>query len=755
MEKNSLLTVTIGFLFCTVILTACGGGGGGGGGSKIVAPTYDGGASVAAKTTVIMPGDIDCPNGGVLVETGIDVSGNGLLDDDEVSNFEKICSGAATLINLTEEGAGFNCANGGIKIDVGLDASGEGTLDVDEITATDYICNGEILVGGAPQTTVNPVDASAITHLGEITINFSEPMNSTTLLLGGDMGPESDGGEWTSFYTLKLSPSTLAGWIAGTARTLTVDAEDLNGNPITQLSLSYDVERILYVSVDHGNASNINPGTQDAPKASIPSAIAVYNLYSTTGEIRVAAGLYRNELTGQVVELFDGLKLYGGYSPVDWSLRDPEEYKSIITNANGGGTAIEPRCTVCAGFGISTSTIVDGFEIYGASGSYSSSIFAQAGAALIIQNNTIYGGQGSTVSYGIINVSSSPIIQNNIINGGSGASSFAISNYSGSSALIQNNTIDGGSGATWSRGIYTKDSSPTIQNNTINGGSGGVSHGIYNYNDSPTIENNIIDGGKGVNTSVGIVSTTSSALSYLATPIIQNNVIRGGSGGNSSEGIDLYETSPVIQSNIIDGGTGGLYSHGILSDFSIPVIRNNTINGGSGGDETTGITLFANYSAASLFTIENNIVFTADTASVANHCINEGNVSLLLRNNDLLSCSTALYVNYVGTGGNCSGDTTRDCLTAIADVNSLSDTTASDNVSVDPLFEDIDGTDNDITTMDDNDWHLTFSSPTSVTTGGLDGGPLGEDFGFTTDKDGTTRTGNNTTGWSMGAYEYD
>ena len=109
----------------------------------------------------------------------------------------------------------------------------------------------------------------------------------------------------------------------------------------------------------------------------------------------------------------------------------------------------------------------------------------------------------------------------------------------------------------------------------------------------------------------------------------------------------------------------------------------------------------------------------------------------------------------MGTGGDCSGDTRKNCLTAITDLNSLVDTTASDNVSVDPSFEDIDGLDNNIETMDDNDWHLTFLSPTSITTGALDGGPSGQDFSFTTDMDGATRTGNGSTGWSMGAYEYD
>ncbi len=84
----------------------------------------------------------------------------------------------------------------------------------------------------------------------------------------------------------------------------------------------------------------------------------------------------------------------------------------------------------------------------------------------------------------------------------------------------------------------------------------------------------------------------------------------------------------------------------------------------------------------------------------------------------------------------------------IGDVNTLTDIIngMGGNVSVDPVFVDIDGADDDITTMDDNDWHLTGSTTTDISTGGLN---LSADF--TTDKDGVTRTDP----WSMGCYEFD
>lgn len=78
------------FLFSVALgLGACfeiGGGGGSHGRS--------GNPSTAANAVVIAPGDLDCPYGGTLVETGIDENANGVLDASEVDNSEKVCNGA-------------------------------------------------------------------------------------------------------------------------------------------------------------------------------------------------------------------------------------------------------------------------------------------------------------------------------------------------------------------------------------------------------------------------------------------------------------------------------------------------------------------------------------------------------------------------------------------------------------------------------------------------------------------------------------
>lgn len=51
--------------------------------------------------------------------------------------------GLTALTSFSEEEARENCANGGMKVETGLDESRDGVLDEDEIQDTKYICNGE------------------------------------------------------------------------------------------------------------------------------------------------------------------------------------------------------------------------------------------------------------------------------------------------------------------------------------------------------------------------------------------------------------------------------------------------------------------------------------------------------------------------------------------------------------------------------------------------------------------------------------
>jgi len=89
-----------------------------------------------------------CANGGITVHSGVDINGNGVLDQTEISNMQYVCNGnnganaMTALVTATSEPAGSNCANGGSKISSGSDANGNGILDSTEITSASYLCNG-------------------------------------------------------------------------------------------------------------------------------------------------------------------------------------------------------------------------------------------------------------------------------------------------------------------------------------------------------------------------------------------------------------------------------------------------------------------------------------------------------------------------------------------------------------------------------------------------------------------------------------
>lgn len=109
------------------------------------------------KTTAEPSGTTNCGGlGGTKIEVGIDGNDNGTLDPAEVTSTQYVCNGAgaASLVKVTQEPSGTNCAVGGLKIESGVDVDGNGTLDPAEVTSTQYVCNGAGAV-------VSPADPSS------------------------------------------------------------------------------------------------------------------------------------------------------------------------------------------------------------------------------------------------------------------------------------------------------------------------------------------------------------------------------------------------------------------------------------------------------------------------------------------------------------------------------------------------------------------------------------------------------------------
>lgn len=98
----------------------------------------------------------NCANGGTLYEVGIDDNRNNTLDAGEVDTFFYVCNGADgtdgtdgssgnnSLITVTSfTGSQGGCTNGGLVIRTGVDDNGNGVLNSGEIDATSYVCNGD------------------------------------------------------------------------------------------------------------------------------------------------------------------------------------------------------------------------------------------------------------------------------------------------------------------------------------------------------------------------------------------------------------------------------------------------------------------------------------------------------------------------------------------------------------------------------------------------------------------------------------
>jgi len=185
-----------------LLLTACGNSSGVSSGGSIALPN---GASVSNKSVAFsilstVPVTF-CPQGGVTVESGMDVNGNGVLDASEITNTQFICNGVAgvigasgingltALLSVTIEPPGANCATGGKKIISGLDTNGNGILDSDEITSSSYICNSATgaagTSGAAGSTGVTGASGISGTNgLNTLLVSIAEPVG-TNCAYGG------------------------------------------------------------------------------------------------------------------------------------------------------------------------------------------------------------------------------------------------------------------------------------------------------------------------------------------------------------------------------------------------------------------------------------------------------------------------------------------------------------------------------------------------------------------------------------------
>ena len=91
-----------------------------------------------------------CDAGGVLVEMGTDLDGDGLLAPEETQQTITLChgqQGASALAEAISWDGNDTCVGGGIELRTGLDADNNGALSEDEILRQERICFAEVSAG--------------------------------------------------------------------------------------------------------------------------------------------------------------------------------------------------------------------------------------------------------------------------------------------------------------------------------------------------------------------------------------------------------------------------------------------------------------------------------------------------------------------------------------------------------------------------------------------------------------------------------
>lgn len=609
-----------------------------------------------------------------------------------------------------------------------------------------------------------------------ISVIFSETMDRNSLQVGGDLAAEAETDIWFDGNMLDDATTVrpLTTWSGGSGRTLTFDATDLAGNPVPTVTLTFDVDATPPVGALVEPFDGILTVTQPI----------VIEFNEPMDEFVNPGGFLGDDSDGGTYELVGGERLRLRFEPnTEWlrgrgrslRVRAADEYGNDVEleyefhvvdgvihvstagNDSNSGTADQPLRTIPQAI---DRAISSGFTGSGnaaaairiAEGLYT--VDSGSGDPIMLGETegeagiSLYGGYNASFT------SRDPATRASVLEDTSTAAGVRIASltefpnraihadtWADERTVIDGMTIRGSSQGGHSAAVFVSGGLIDLRNCVIaGGGSDGGNQpadwafGVYDYiSNGLTLVNNTING--------GVAGDTAAIFNFAGkrAQIDSNRIDGGGSTAPNSRsiGVFMYATrSGIIRNNVIEGGkastAAGIYVQEVGESTTDPVIRNNTVNA-SGAFNSRGIYLWGPTTPV----IDNNII-SASTGSSRQYCIDENNVDAdpaSLRNNVLFDCATALYRDELTTD-----------ITTISDVNNLANTDSSGNISIDPMFVDRDGADNDLTTFADNDWRLSAGTPVSVSEGGLD---LSAEFEL--DLEGKART----VPWSIGAYERD
>jgi hypothetical protein len=178
------------------------------------------GSDTAINSLIKTSSENSCSNGGFKIETGFDLNSDGVLQSSEVTGSSKICNGVKGdegqdgengvdgtngKNSLIKTSIAENCPNGGIKIETGLDLNSDGVLQSNETTNSSEVCNGEVTKVEFEENVVDEnltqIEISQGWNLIAIDSNLSKLSNEISIVWkfsDGNWSAFSPNGEFTS-----------------------------------------------------------------------------------------------------------------------------------------------------------------------------------------------------------------------------------------------------------------------------------------------------------------------------------------------------------------------------------------------------------------------------------------------------------------------------------------------------------------------------------------------------------------------------
>ncbi|AEI64513.1 putative lipoprotein [Corallococcus macrosporus] len=143
-------------------------------------------APVLAQVRPLLTPPFVCRYDNALMEAGVDLNGNGVLDDDELRAAARLCADpAVTLLRQRPEPAGPDCTAGGTRVEAGVDDNRNTALDDAEVRATAYVCQRSATHDGT-YAVENAADLEALKSLTSIRGDLSiENTEVTAVVLPG------------------------------------------------------------------------------------------------------------------------------------------------------------------------------------------------------------------------------------------------------------------------------------------------------------------------------------------------------------------------------------------------------------------------------------------------------------------------------------------------------------------------------------------------------------------------------------------